>query len=480
MKELTRSEQLRIGMLCLLFGIFVMRIPEATPWILLFTLFCIGLFIVWQKKILIFITLILAGAGFSGIYIKNQKHDSFQNFWNKNIEINGWAQSAPDEREKDTRITIQGTIQNQQGKILLILPPETKIAYGDSVKVTGRLLQPENFSGFNYQAYLERLGISGIIKKPNTIEIDPNQKQGLHIFLWGSTLREKLRKNLEKGLPFTHSKIAMGILLGVKSELPQTIKESFQRSGLMHILVVSGFNVSVVVLIVAFGLRSLGQRAVFIGTLISLLFFLTLTGLDPPVLRAVLMGGMTAWAVGMGRKTDVRNVILLSILIISLHNPLLLQRDIGFFLSIFATLGILFGCSFVEKKLHFVPSWIRTILAVTIAAQVAVSGILILFFEQLPMVGLLANLLTEPLIPFAMASSFLVTILGWLPTVITKIISIPAIMSIELIIQIAHFLGKVPPLILPSWTGYTVLIPTLAFFGWKFFEREKENSYDPR
>lgn len=474
MKALTRSEKLRIGLVCMIGGIFSMRWVEATGWILVGTFFFIILTWIWRKKGFIFISLFLVGASITGIYLQKQNQESLKILWGKTIEMQGWVESFPDEREKDTRVIVKGQTHNKTGKILLILNPKQKVEYGDSIEVKGMLLKPKNFSGFNYQAYLERFGVSGIIRNPKEINIQRKEKKGIPLFLWGAATRKSFRNNLEKVLPENHQKIAMGILLGIKSELPETIKEAFQRSGLMHILVVSGFNVSVVILVIAYSLRRLGRRAIFLGTLGALIFFLTLTGLDPPVLRAVLMGSLTAWAIGMGRKTDIRNVILLSILLISLYNPLLLQRDIGFFLSIFATLGILFGTPIFEKKFTKIPSGIRTILAVTVSAQIAVSSILILYFEQISTVGVLANLITEPLIPFAMGGAFLVTLLGWLPLFIAKIIAIPAVITIELIIQIALFLGKAPPLTIPSWGGYILLISTLCFFGWKFCEREKK------
>jgi competence protein ComEC len=172
---------------------------------------------------------------------------------------------------------------------------------------------------------------------------------------------------------------------------------------------------------------------------LALLFFVAMTGAEAPVLRAAIMGGIVAWAAYMGRFSDARNLVFLSMVLIGIAQPRIVQTDIGFFLSSIATLGIVLGTPVMERVLGWVPNRfeLRTMLAVTLSAQIAVFPILGLYFGNFPLIGVLSNLFAEPIIPLSMVFSFGSSILGILPETIARILGIPGFILIEFLLQVA-------------------------------------------
>lgn len=471
----TPAEKLRALFLSLFVGIFLGRFPEFFPLGMAFSGFLFFSFFLWKDFKVLLLGVFLLGFSYASCHHAQLKNSSWAPFWGREVVFHGQIESFPDQREKDTRFFVKGFIEDfpdHQGRILLLVSPSEKYTYGDQIKLEGVLQKPPSFEDFNYQKYLERFGVTALLKFPSLIE-KKETKGGSIFFTTGQKVRSWMAQNLEKNLPLAHGKIAMGILVGVKNELPSSLQEDFKRSGLMHILVVSGFNVSVIILLFTYIFGFLGRRFLLIFTLLGLGFFLTLTGFDPPVLRAAFMGAAVAWAVSLGRNADTRNVILLTIVLLGALDPFMIQRDIGFFLSLFATLGIVLGLEYRERFLKFLPwEWLRIALGVTLCAQIAVLPFLILYFESFPIAGLLANLVTEPLIPPAMGASFIVSVLGFLPSFISSLISVPATILLELIVQIASLFSKIPPLSLPSWSGHLFLWPLVIFFARELFKKK--------
>lgn len=479
MKNLTNSERLRIILGCLFVGFFCGRFPALSGIFFVGGFFCIVLVWQWRSFVALCICAVLLGVGYGSYRLQLVRSDSFAFLAGQNIEMTGTVTSFPDVREHNTRAFFSGTIDSYEGTVLLVVPPSQDLQYGQRLTIRGRLKLPETFEDFDYARYLERFGATALVRTPKIVV--EGTEGGWWLLRLGQRSRAWLAENLQKNLPLVHQKIAMGILLGVKEELPEKEKRHFQRSGLMHILVVSGFNVSVVMLLITFLFRRFGRRIVFGATLGGLLFFLALTGADPPVLRAACMGGVVGWALSLGRTTDTRNVFVLTLVLLGLFNPLMIQRDMGFFLSTLATAGILFGVPYLESFLSFIP-WklLRTLLSVTLSAQIAVFPILILAFGEFPLVGVLANLFTEPIIPVSMGASTIVAFLGGVPSFVAKIISIPAVVCLELLIQIATFFSRFPVLQVDKNWGWFFLVPVVGFLVWEMGRRACQGTDDSK
>jgi competence protein ComEC len=185
-----------------------------------------------------------------------------------------------------------------------------------------------------------------------------------------------------------------GFVLGdVRGQSP-VVADDFRGSGLSHLLVVSGENVAFVVAVAGPLLRRLGPRARWVATVAVLIVFAALTRFEPSVLRATAMAliGVTAWS--LGRPASGLRVLGLAVTALLLIDPMLVGVA-GFQLSVAASAGIIVAARPLAEQLPL-PGWLARPAAVTLAAQVAVSPILIAFYGGLPVATLPANLLAEP------------------------------------------------------------------------------------
>ena len=400
--------------------------------------------------------------------------------------------SFPDTREKTNRAYVDldsfrssdSEEVSIRGKALLITGAENIFDYGDRVRIEGKLLAARDFGTFNYRAYLRRFGAHGILKSTE-LEILKPAIGGSFLLRTAKKTRNILAQNLSKSLPEPHATIAMGVLLGVKNQMPDHTAKDFKQSGLQHLLVVSGTNVTIVIMAIGFLFQGLGRRGVFVFSMLALVFFVSMVGFDPPVIRSAFMGSLVAFAAIGGRTIDIRNVVLLSAVMIGLVSPSVVKSDVGFFLSFGATLGIVL---LVPVFLHEGPrrfdflkhKWamaLYTILSVSLAAQIFVLPVLAFYFEQFPVIGLIANILVEPLVPFAMFFSFVSTILGVLPIFFARLFGLPAFVVLEILLQVAHIFGQIVPIEVGKLTGIVSTFLIGIFSLWGLFSVRFENRY---
>lgn len=186
-----------------------------------------------------------------------------------------------------------------------------------------------------------------------------------------------------------------GLTIGDTSELSPDTIASFRASGLSHVLAVSGSNVAIVLGAVLVCMRSLGHRARVALGYAALGLFVLVVGPDPSVLRAAAMGSIALACLAYGRTAEPLAALGLAIIAVVASRPGMLF-SVGMQLSAAATAGIVVFCAPIERVLHRLPQGVRTMLAATLAAQIAVAPVLILVFGELSVVAPVANALALP------------------------------------------------------------------------------------
>ncbi len=476
LNSLRPSEQLRICSLLFLVGLFF-PLSQWREGFLISGVLCIAAG-VWKRFWIVPLVICLFAMAWSGWREVFDFRGDFLVFQTGEIvELEGTVRSAPDIREDSVR----AFVHTHQGNFLLVLPPSQSPHYGDLVHVKGKLTAPKESSDFDYLRYLRRWGVQTILKNPKTFEIRASQQGNIFVHR-AQKLRRFFETNLRRGLSEPHATIASGILLGVKSALPAWTQQDFKNSGLQHLLVVSGSNVALVLALVAILLSQFGRIAVFVGSLLALAFFVLLVGPDAPVLRAAVMGGVGGIALALGRFSDARTLVLVSAVLLGILEPALIRDDVGFHLSFMATLGIVLGTPvFVRYFMHktqktYVKS-ILLVLTVSLSAQIAVLPVLGNSFGVFPLAGVLANVLAEPLIPFAMAFSSVVAFLGWFPIFVVRVFAIPAFVCLDLLVWVAHVFGLFPVLPVNTWSVWISAVGVGGFFLWGLFSRSFAEQY---
>ena len=214
--------------------------------------------------------------------------------------------------------------------------------------------------------------------------------------------RVKIIEVYQKSLPEPHNSLVAGITLGSKSSISRDFWEDLKKSGTLHVVVASGMNVTFVAkfLIESLVLVINRRKAVVVG-LCGVWVYALLSGFDAPIVRASIMGSIAFGAQAVGRINSALNALFLSALIMLCVKPEWVT-DLGFQLSLSATLGIIIFEPKIKQKLHAFPRIIREDLSTTLSAQLAVSPLLIFAFGSVNLMSPLVNVAVLWTVPWIM------------------------------------------------------------------------------
>jgi competence protein ComEC len=279
------------------------------------------------------------------------------------------------------------------------------------------------------------------------------------IWMMRRQLFQGLYSRMESGqgrLSSDQASFLLGLTLGVGDELPSDWEEDFQVAGLLHLLAVSGGNVVFFLLGITHCLRliPLARRTELICFMISVGFFILLTGMEPSVIRAGTMTILVLLSRFWLRKTHWPSLLSVSVIVILLFQPFMIY-EMGFRLSFFAVWGLFVWATpfskFFQDRWHW-PAWLATTVGATLAAQFAVLPYSLLLFHQVSLVAPLSNLV------------FAVLILPASPLLIILLLAIPfgqsmgwlfglADLYLQLLIQTGRFFAQLP------WAAIQVPMP---------------------
>jgi competence protein ComEC len=222
-------------------------------------------------------------------------------------------------------------------------------------------------------------------------------------------IRERAEDGLARGMPAREAELARGFVLGEDEGIDARTEEDFRRSGLSHLLAVSGQNVTLLALLAmplmaAFGIP-LRERLVWVLGLIVV--YVPLAGAGPSIQRAGVMGAAGVLATLSGRRASRLYALLLALGVTLAIDPGV-AADIGWQLSFAAVTGIFLLAAPVRAAIASrigTGGWRRALAegaAVTIAATLATAPLIAFHFETLSTTTLVANLLAMPAVAPAM------------------------------------------------------------------------------
>lgn len=476
-------------------GIFLAQFFEFEPvcWqaglilILLFLDCALILIFVWHKFriCLVFglgIIVFLLGILRYNLALPKVNNDWIQ-FYNEKEEIMilGTVVLEPDIRLEKTNLTfgdlrLEDTNKKLNGRILITAPRYPEFNYGDKVLVNARLKDPGEFNEFNYRDFLAKSGIYSVSYNPKISLVSKNNGN----FLFGLVLKIKARfkESIVKTLSEPQASLVDGLLLGNKSGLPKELLDKFNLVGVSHVIVVSGYHVTVISsLLLYFGILIFDRKKAFWLAVIGLIFFVLLTGVQASAIRASVMGGLVVVALNFGRMSNIRNVLLFSALVIIFFNPLLLSFDVGFQLSFLATIGIVYFTPIVLRYLKKMPNVLklREILATTLAAQLLVLPIIFNNFERLSLISPLVNLLILPTVPLAMLSGFLNGLAGLIFLPLGKLLGLITWLLISYMIEVVEFFARFDWAAIEVkkiWGGFVILYYGMIYIVWRLLRKK--------
>lgn len=219
--------------------------------------------------------------------------------------------------------------------------------------------------------------------------------------VWGGHAAGLYRDSLAAALeaaPDRPAALLAGLTIGDTSGIDLWTTEMFRRSGLAHLVAVSGSNVAMVLGAIAVVTTRLPLYVRGGAGAVGLLGYVAVVGPEPSVLRAAGMGLVGLIAYVSGRQAMSLNSLGIAVIAVLALNPALLF-SVGLQLSFAATLGIVVWARSLEARLHFLPGVVRAPMAITLAAQLGVAPLLIITFERISVVAPVANLLAAPAVP---------------------------------------------------------------------------------
>ncbi len=348
------------------------------------------------------------------------------------------------------------------------------IAYGNRLMLKGQLRQPpaeRNPGDFNFRQYLASRDIHAVLRvtdvAPLLIATNEGECLEQNIFM---PLRRHVQRLLFDNMSESGAALLYGLLIGDRSEMDEEIEQDFRDVGVIHVLAVSGMHVGFIIAALFFFLKKLPvnpwQRTFLL--LLAIWFYARLTGLQSPVARASLMAGLFLLAPLLQRRADPVNTICVAALVLLIIQPLQLFTA-GFQLSFAACLGMILLYQQYHPSLlawydrHDIRNkpmrYVIDLFLVSLSAQIATLPIVIYYFNNLPLIALLANI---PIIPFtgvimgigflAVASAVVAPFLGiWL-------LHCDEIL-ITLLVKLVHLFSLMP------WSHFSIPRPSVLMMA---------------
>lgn len=319
-------------------------------------------------------------------------------------------------RMSHIRVLRDGAWETTRAQAYVSLPgaPEALPASGGTVRFEGSVYEAQtqrNPGGFDFYLFLRQqnmdFGIYGTTA-PSVLGTD------FSVYACLESLRDAIAARID-ALYGEQSAMMKGMLLGDKSDMPQEQYDSFKRSGIAHLLAVSGLHVGLIMNVIEFGLDRLmlSRRIRLLAMVLSCGAYCVVIGMPSSAVRAFVMCMSTVLARAVGRDYNAPVALSLAALIILTFSPLAMFET-GFVLSFSTVLGIRLLLPRVECALHILPDAVRGSVAMATAAQIAALPGQAMYFGVVPALGIPANLaciaLTAVAVPLGMASVLISTV----------------------------------------------------------------------
>ncbi len=341
------------------------------------------------------------------------------------------------------------------GRVLVIAPDQVgELAVGSTISAAGVLSTPEPWRA----GELRRRGIAMTLRSPR-LEPAGGARGGLAGAVDGIRLRAE--RALSRGMPEPESALARGFVLGEDDRIEAPVRDDFKRSGLAHLLAVSGQNVLLLCLLAwpLLALLGLTLRARLLALLALIALYVPVTGAGPSIQRAGVMGAAGLVAALAERPRSRAYALLLAAAVTLAFNPRA-SGDVGWQLSFAAVIGILIWSTRLTAQLAGTAARgsprraLAEGVAVTAAATVATAPLMAHHFDSFSLAALPANLLALPAVAPAMWLGMLAGIAGQLPAIPVEPINWLDSLCLAYIAQIAHWLAT------PTWSLVEIPLPT--------------------
>lgn len=343
------------------------------------------------------------------------------------------------------------------GSVWVSSTADVEIKRGDIVSVRGKMAEGfGSFAGSVYQASMIK------IQRPQPGDV-------------ARQVRDEFADSVRTAVPEPQASLGIGYLVGQRRALPPELSEALQIAGLTHVIVASGYNLTILVRIARRVFVKVSKYLAALSAGSMIVAFIAVTGMSPSMSRAGLVAGLALLAWYYGRKFHPLVLLPFAAAITLLVNPSYGWNDLGWQLSFMAFAGVMILAPLAQRYLfgEEKPKLLRQILGETVSAQIATLPILVLAFGQFSNVAIIANLLVLPVVPLAMLLTFVAGIGAMLLPGVAVIIGLPASLLLQYMTSTAAYLAGLPwaqtdlEIGSASVVGYYVVLAGVCFYIWR-------------
>lgn len=292
------------------------------------------------------------------------------------------------------------------------------LGYGCRVRIEGilsRIGSADNFGILSYSELMEEQGISAQLRgRAGDLKV-LDRRSGNPVCKLIILINKRLFASLRRTMKEPYSSLLGSIILGSKaSPLPEDMTENFRNAGVMHLLVVSGLQVSILLGVIVSILKTFGLSSFFrfIAASIFNFLFVIMTGAGSSIIRAAIMGETALFANIFQKENEFYNSLFLSGLVLILMSPLNLF-SIGFQLSFLATWALFYIAPAIEEKLKVrMPGFIAGLLSIAVAPTLATTPVILYNFGQLSFISVVSNLAIIPWVEAVVVIGFFSILAG--------------------------------------------------------------------
>ena len=388
------------------------------------------------------------------------------------VSLAGTIADAPERAGAATQFTLSvdsvglAPPRPAAGRVRVTLEPASedgsasgpRLVQGDHVRLRGSLRPPpsqRNPGGFDYAAYLDRRGVCCTMYVEAPADVSRVRRGGGRLTEAVVAVRHHIRRQLRRFVPGEEARAVLrALLLGDRSGVSDAQRRRFARTGLMHLLAVSGLHVFLVGMVFYVLLRPLLMRlrlrwrtvevARAALTMLVLGGYMLITGSRPSVVRAVVMSGLLIGGVVFQRSAHPLNTLgVAALLLLALRPPALF--DAGFQLSLAAVAGIV---TINPRLLDPIPdAWtespvgrrLTSICTVSVAATMGTAPVLLSHFGWVSVGGLPLNVAAIPLTGLALSSALALVVFGGVGSVAGTAFGSVAGLCVEGLLLVARY-----------------------------------------
>jgi competence protein ComEC len=438
-----------IGCTAIFAGIFLAKF-NSNPYAPLLTCFiaatAVIAFVFWRRNLYL-IPLLVIGGVILGLWrgsLSQGELAQFRPLYKHNATVSGNVKDDVDTGTSDQIIirldslSING--KSMSGALYITSVAAGDIKRGDKLILHGVLSEGfGNFSGVMYRANVDKI----IHPKPGDI---------------ARVVRDWFADAIRRVIPEPESSLGIGYLVGQRRALPADLVSALQLVGLTHVVVASGYNLTILVRLTRRLFFRFSKYMAALSASLMIMAFMAITGVSPSMSRAGLVAGLSLAAWYYGRRFHPIVLLAVAVAVTVMINPGYAWGDLGWQLSFAAFAGVMILAPlaqryfFGDKK----PGVVGQILGETVSAQILTAPIIIASFGQLSNVAVVSNLLVLPFVPLAMLLTFIAGVGSLAMPAIATILAMPATWLLSYSVNVTEYLASLP------WVSSSV---NLAWWG---------------